>query len=53
MATAVGRTVFVLGKEIHGNRQVLIVEDGAEYSIDHNSTVTAYTGQTARFPYEI
>ena len=53
MSTAVGRTVFVLGKQVHGNRQVIIVEDGEEYSFDHNSTVQAYTAQTARFPYEL
>lgn len=52
MSTAVGRTVFVLGKQAHGNRQVIIVEDGQDYdfSID---TMTAYTAQTARFPYEL
>lgn len=50
MSTAVGRTVFVLGKELHGNRQVIIVEDGAEYNLDV-SAIAAYTNQTARFPY--
>lgn len=50
--TAVGRTVFVLGKESHGNRQVMIVEDGAEYSVSVD-TMTAYTSQTARFPYTV
>ena len=49
--TAVGRTVFVLGKEIHGNRQVVIVNDGEEYAFDH--AATAYTDQTARFPYTV
>lgn len=53
MPTAVGRTVFVLGKQLHGNRQVLIVEDGEEYSVDA-STATAYTNApTTRFPYEL
>lgn len=52
MPTAVGRTVFVLGKELHGNRQALIVENGEEYSVDISTMIT-YTDQTARFPYEI
>lgn len=52
MSTAVGRTVFVLGKEAYGNRQVVVVEDGDEYSFDI-STMTAYTAQTARFPYSL
>lgn len=52
MSTAVGRTVFVLGKKLHGNREVLIVEDGEEYSVDI-SAATAYTAQVARFPYDI
>ena len=51
--TAVARTVFVLGKQLHGNRQALVVETGEEYSVDHDDTVTVYTAQTARFPYDI
>lgn len=49
--TAVGRTVFVLGKELHGNRQVVIVEDGEAYDFDV-SAIQTYTAQVARFPYE-
>jgi predicted RNA-binding protein with TRAM domain len=52
MAEAEGRTVFVLGREVDGNRQVVIVEDGEEYNFDID-TMTAYTAQTARFPYEV
>lgn len=52
MATTTGRTVFVLGKELHGNRQVVIVEDGQEYNFDA-ATILPYTNQTARFPYEV
>ena len=51
--TAVGRTVFVLGREVDGNRQAMVVENGEEYSVDHNATVEAYTEQVARFPYEL
>jgi hypothetical protein len=52
MSTAVGRTVFVLGKELHGNRQAIVVEDGEEYSVDISAKVE-YTDQTAKFPYEV
>lgn len=53
---AVGRTVFVLGKEAHGNRQVVVVEDGQEYSFEYatiSDIITTYTAQTARFPYDL
>lgn len=46
------RTVFVLGKEIHGNRQVLIVESGEAYSVNID-TMQVYTAQAARFPYNL
>lgn len=52
MAEAEGRTVFVLGREVDGNRQVVVVEDGEEYNFDID-TITDYTDQTSRFPYEI
>lgn len=52
MATVSGRTVFVLGKRIHGNRQVIIQNDGEEYNLSTDAIV-AYTNDTARFPYEI
>lgn len=56
VGTAVGRTVFVLGKEVQGNRQVVVVEDGEEYGFEYatiENILTAYTTQTARFPYEL
>lgn len=52
MPTASGRQVFVLGRQVHGNRQVLIVEDGEEYSSDLVNQATIYTAATAKFPYE-
>lgn len=51
--TASARTVFVLGKEAVGNRQVLIVESGKEYSVDYATTVQVYTDATAKFPYTL
>lgn len=50
--TASSRTVFVLGKELAGNRQAFIVESGAEYSV-YATAIVAYTDQTAKFPYDI
>ena len=50
--TATARTVFVLGKEAHGNRTVLIVESGDEYSVSIDAA-KVYTDQTARFPYVV
>lgn len=52
MPTASGRTVFVLGKEVQGNRQVLVVDDGEEYNVDF-AAAQEYTEQEARFPYEL
>lgn len=55
--TAVGRTVFVLGKEAHSNRQVVIVEDGEEYGFEYatiSNIISAYTNAPiTRFPYEL
>lgn len=52
MSTASGRTVFVLGKELQGNRQVVIVEDAEEYSLDA-AAIETYTDAISQFPYEI
>lgn len=53
MATAADRLVFVMGKELHGNRQVLVVNSGEEYNDYLVNQATAYTAQTARYPYDI
>lgn len=50
--TANGRTVFVLGKELHGNRQAVIVEDGQEYDLDP-AAIVSYTSDRAQFPYTL
>ena len=50
--TASGRTVFVLGRELDGNRQAVVVESGQEYDLDPLAIV-AYATVTARFPYTI
>jgi hypothetical protein len=50
--TATSRTVFVLGKELAGNREVRVVESGDTYDIDP-AAITTYDDQYARFPYEL
>lgn len=50
--TTVGRTVFVLGTKLEGNREVLIEETGMPYELDVD-TISTYSAQTARFPYEV
>jgi len=53
--TASGRTVFVLGKELYGNRQVVVFNDGEEYGMYDNTAVQDYvTGiPNTRFPYDM
>lgn len=48
--TANARTVFVLGKELAGNRQAVVVEAGQEYDLDPTAIVS-YTSDAAQFPY--
>jgi len=48
--TASGRTVFVLGQEVDGNREVAVVESGDEYAMDF-ATVATYSDGDATFPY--
>jgi hypothetical protein len=50
--TANGRTVFVVGKELHGNRQVVVVENGQEYDLDP-AAIVSYTSDVAQFPYTL
>lgn len=50
MATATGREIYVLGKEEHGNREVVIVEDGQEHNFPADTEYT-YASQNTRFPY--
>lgn len=52
MATTTTRTVFVLGTELDGNRQAIVLESGVEYTLDADAIVE-YSAVDARFPYEI
>lgn len=51
MGTAVGTTVFVLGREADGNREVLTFMDGQDYGDLPVSAIQPYTAQVTRFPY--
>ena len=51
MGTAVGMTVFVLGKESQGNREVLTFEHGEDYGDLPITAILAYTDQRTKFPY--
>lgn len=50
--TADGRTVFVLGRQVDGNREVIVVEDDQEYTLDADTIVT-YSDDSAEFPYVV
>ena len=47
-----GRTVFVLGREVDGNREVLVVDDNQEYTLDA-ATIANYSDDDATFPYSV
>jgi hypothetical protein len=46
------RTVFVLGREVDGNREALIVDSGKEYTLDPE-TIVEYSDESAEFPYGV
>lgn len=49
---ATGREVYVLGSEEHGNREMLVVEDGVTHDMPASAEVT-YADNRARFPYTV
>ena len=51
MGTAVGTTVFALGREAQGNREIRVFEDGQDYGDLPVSAILAYTDQRTKFPY--
>ena len=50
--TTSGRTVFVLGTELAGNREAIIVASGKEYTLDAD-TIVEYSDESAEFPYGV
>lgn len=50
MPTASARTVFKLGEDAEGNREVMTVESGDTYDLAYD-TITNYSDADAGFPY--
>lgn len=50
MGIAVGTTVFVLGREVDGNREVLTFEHGQDYGDLPVSAIVAYSQDSTEFP---
>ncbi len=50
MATSTSRTVFILGTETDGNREVKVVESGDTYDMDY-AAISTYDDIDGRFPY--
>lgn len=51
-STASGREIYVLGHEVEGNREVVIVEDGELHDFPAGAKFT-YASQNTQFPYEL
>lgn len=52
MAEADGREIYVLGKEAHGNREVVVVADGETHDLPAAAEYP-YSDVQTRFPYAI
>jgi len=52
MAVADGREIYVIGKSLDGNREVVIQEDGSTHDLPSTAEFT-YADQVTRFPYEV
>jgi hypothetical protein len=52
MSTASGREIYVLGKDVYGNREAVIQEDGSTHDLPAGAKYT-YADEEARFPYEL
>jgi hypothetical protein len=51
MSTADGREIYVIGRVNAGNREMPIIEDGAEHDLPAGAEYT-YDEQITQFPYE-
>ncbi len=52
MSTADGREIYVLGQNISGNREVVVVEDAEEHDLPATAEYTYASGLTT-FPYAV
>lgn len=50
--TASGREVYSVGREVAGNREVVIQEDGSVHDMPAAAKVT-YASELAQFPYTV
>jgi len=50
--TASGREVYAIGREVAGNREVIMQEDGTVHDLPAAAEVT-YASDLSRFPYEV
>jgi len=53
MSVATDREIYVLGKELDGNREVVVVEVGEDNTDLPASAKFAYSVQSTQFPYNI
>jgi hypothetical protein len=52
MTTASTREIYVLGKELNGNREVKVVEAGEVHDLPAEAKF-GYTSQNTKFPYTV
>lgn len=52
MPTASTREIYVLGKEVQGNRQVVVVEAGETHDLPSTAKYP-YTNALTKFPYSL
>ena len=52
MSTTTEREIYRLGREEHGNREVIILEEGATHDLPAGAKFT-YASDATRFPYVI
>lgn len=53
MSTATDREIYVLGKELEGNREVVVVEAGEDNTDMPASAKFTYADQSTQFPYTV
>ena len=52
MTIAETREIYVLGKEMEGNREVKVVEAGEDHDLPAEAKFN-YTSQNTKFPYTV
>ena len=52
MTISTGREIYVLGKELDGNREVVIVENGEVHDLP-SAAKYSYSSDLTKYPYSI